>query len=146
MLWRHSFYLTALRLHQLQEGHEKVAEQISRDVSQLCSQLAALWSRFLEAAVLNPHILSYLAQEHHTLRVRERERHTHSVKGIVTQCSDVNTLSVHCALSPGRLRIREQWRRCAQIFLNVAIFIPHKNTKILQNNQNGFITSDILAR
>ncbi|XP_073319504.1 protein FAM135B [Pagrus major] len=55
---------------QLQEGHEKVAEQISRDVSQLCSQLAALWSCFLEAAVLNPHILSYLAQEHHTLRVR----------------------------------------------------------------------------
>ncbi|KAM9340564.1 protein FAM135B [Symphorus nematophorus] len=55
---------------QLQEGHEKVGEQISRDVSQLCSQLAALWSRFLEATVLNPHILSYLAQEHHTLRVR----------------------------------------------------------------------------
>ncbi|XP_068587337.1 protein FAM135B isoform X2 [Cebidichthys violaceus] len=55
---------------QLQDGHERVAEQISRDVSQLCSQLAALWSRFLEAAVLNPHILSYLAQEHHTLRVR----------------------------------------------------------------------------
>lgn len=46
-----------------------MAEQISRDVSQLCSQLAALWSRFLDAAVLNPHILSYLAQEHHTLRV-----------------------------------------------------------------------------
>ncbi|XP_029370720.1 protein FAM135B [Echeneis naucrates] len=55
---------------QLQEGHEKVAEQISRDVSQLCSQLAALWSRFLEVVVLNPLILSYLAQEHHTLRVR----------------------------------------------------------------------------
>ncbi|XP_053302404.1 protein FAM135B isoform X1 [Pleuronectes platessa] len=55
---------------QLQEGHEKVAEQISRDVSQLCSQLAALWSSFLEAAVHNPHILSYLVQEHHTLRVR----------------------------------------------------------------------------
>ncbi|XP_076027680.1 protein FAM135B [Genypterus blacodes] len=55
---------------QLQEGHEKVAEQISRDVSQLCSQLDALWSRFLEVAVLNPHILSYLTQEHHTLRVR----------------------------------------------------------------------------
>uniref|UniRef100_A0A3Q3XAL6 DUF676 domain-containing protein n=1 Tax=Mola mola TaxID=94237 RepID=A0A3Q3XAL6_MOLML len=55
---------------QLQEGHEKVAEQISRDVSQFCTQLSALWSRFLEAAVLNPHILSYLAQEHHTLRVR----------------------------------------------------------------------------
>ncbi|KAL6100185.1 fam135b [Pungitius sinensis] len=55
---------------QRQEGHESVAEQISRDVSQLCAQLAALWSHFLEAAVLNPHILSYLAQEHHTLRVR----------------------------------------------------------------------------
>ncbi|KAM4631244.1 protein FAM135B [Polymixia lowei] len=55
---------------QLQEGHEKVAEQISRDVTQLCSQLTALWTKFLEVAVLNPHILSYLAQEHHTLRVR----------------------------------------------------------------------------
>lgn len=55
---------------QLQEGHEKVAEQISRDVSHLCSQLTALWSHFLEVVVLNPHILSYLAQEHHTLRVR----------------------------------------------------------------------------
>ncbi|KAM6958835.1 protein FAM135B [Aplochiton taeniatus] len=55
---------------QLQGGHEKVAEQISADVSQLCAQLTALWSRFLEVAVPNPHILSYLAQEHHTLRVR----------------------------------------------------------------------------
>ncbi|CAJ1083602.1 protein FAM135B [Xyrichtys novacula] len=55
---------------QLQDSHEKVGEQISRDVSQLCSQLTALWSSFLEAAVFNPHILSYLAQEHHTLRVR----------------------------------------------------------------------------
>ncbi|XP_054619754.1 protein FAM135B [Dunckerocampus dactyliophorus] len=55
---------------QLQDGHEKVAEQISRDVGYFCSQLAASWSRFLEVSVLNPHILSYLAQEHHTLRVR----------------------------------------------------------------------------
>uniref|UniRef100_A0A3B3ZGI5 DUF676 domain-containing protein n=1 Tax=Periophthalmus magnuspinnatus TaxID=409849 RepID=A0A3B3ZGI5_9GOBI len=55
---------------QLQEGHEKVAEQISRDVSHLCSQLTALWSHFLETVLVNPHILSYLAQEHHTLRVR----------------------------------------------------------------------------
>ncbi|XP_024113665.1 protein FAM135B isoform X1 [Oryzias melastigma] len=55
---------------QLQGGHEAAAEQISRDMSQLCSQLAVLWRRFLEAAVLNPHVLSYLAQEHHTLRVR----------------------------------------------------------------------------
>ncbi|KAK7898796.1 hypothetical protein WMY93_019649 [Mugilogobius chulae] len=55
---------------QLQEGHEKVAEQISRDVSHLCSQLTALWSHFLEAVLMSPHVLSYLAQEHHTLRVR----------------------------------------------------------------------------
>ncbi|KAM9419304.1 protein FAM135B-like [Salvelinus alpinus] len=55
---------------QLQEGHEKVAEQICRDLTQLCSQLSALWTRFLEAAVPNTHILSHLAQEHHTLRVR----------------------------------------------------------------------------
>ncbi|MEQ2298711.1 hypothetical protein AMECASPLE_008211 [Ameca splendens] len=55
---------------QLQEGHEKVAEQICRDVNQLCFQLATLWSHFLETAVLNPYILSYLTQEHHTLRVR----------------------------------------------------------------------------
>lgn len=71
------FFLTPLCLHQLQDGHEKVAEQISRDVSQLCSQLASLWSRFLEAAVLKPHILSYLAQEHHTLRVRATLHQTH---------------------------------------------------------------------
>ncbi|XP_072303851.1 protein FAM135B [Eucyclogobius newberryi] len=55
---------------QLQDGREKVAEQISRDVGHLCSQLTALWSHFLGAVLVNPHILSYLAQEHHTLRVR----------------------------------------------------------------------------
>uniref|UniRef100_A0A6Q2XBI0 DUF676 domain-containing protein n=1 Tax=Esox lucius TaxID=8010 RepID=A0A6Q2XBI0_ESOLU len=55
---------------QLQGGHEKVAEQISRDLTQLGSQLSALWSHFLESAVPNIHILSHLAQEHHTLRVR----------------------------------------------------------------------------
>nr|XP_061838325.1 protein FAM135B-like isoform X2 [Nerophis lumbriciformis] len=55
---------------QLQDSPEKVAEQISRDVAHLCSQLALLWSFFLEKVVFNPHILSYLAQEHHTLRVR----------------------------------------------------------------------------
>uniref|UniRef100_A0A672QS88 Family with sequence similarity 135 member B n=1 Tax=Sinocyclocheilus grahami TaxID=75366 RepID=A0A672QS88_SINGR len=55
---------------QLQSGHEKVAEQISKELMQLCAQLAALWTQFLEATVPNPHIRSYLAQEHHTLRVR----------------------------------------------------------------------------
>uniref|UniRef100_A0A9J8DBD1 Family with sequence similarity 135 member B n=1 Tax=Cyprinus carpio carpio TaxID=630221 RepID=A0A9J8DBD1_CYPCA len=55
---------------QLQDGHEKVVEQISKDLTQLCAQLSALWTQFLEAMVPNPHIRSYLAQEHHTLRVR----------------------------------------------------------------------------
>ncbi|KAK7139455.1 hypothetical protein R3I93_016559 [Phoxinus phoxinus] len=55
---------------QLQSGHEKVAEQISKDLTQLCAQLSALWTQFVEATVPNPHIRSYLAQEHHTLRVR----------------------------------------------------------------------------
>lgn len=76
------FFLTRLCPRQLQEGHEKVAEQISRDVSQLCAQLAALWSRFLEAAVLNPHILSYLAQEHHTLRVRVTLRQSYRADNV----------------------------------------------------------------
>uniref|UniRef100_A0A674CNC1 Family with sequence similarity 135 member B n=1 Tax=Salmo trutta TaxID=8032 RepID=A0A674CNC1_SALTR len=47
-----------------------LAEQICRDLTQLCSQLSALWTRFLEATVPNTHILSHLSQEHHTLRVR----------------------------------------------------------------------------
>ncbi|XP_072530384.1 protein FAM135B [Salminus brasiliensis] len=55
---------------QLQGGHEKVAEQISRDLSQLCVKMASLWAQFVEAAVPNPQIRSYLAQDHHTLRVR----------------------------------------------------------------------------
>ncbi|KAL2080103.1 hypothetical protein ACEWY4_023896 [Coilia grayii] len=55
---------------QLQGGHEKVGEQISRDLSQLCVHLAALWARFLEAVVPNALALAQLTQEHHTLRVR----------------------------------------------------------------------------
>ncbi|XP_051526166.1 protein FAM135B-like isoform X2 [Myxocyprinus asiaticus] len=55
---------------QLQSGHEKVADQISKHLMQLCAQLSAVWTQFLEAMVPNPHIRSYLAQEHHTLRVR----------------------------------------------------------------------------
>ncbi|KAL6473801.1 hypothetical protein MHYP_G00173620 [Metynnis hypsauchen] len=55
---------------QLQSGHEKVAEQITRDLSQLCAKLASLWAQFLEAVVPNPQIRTHLAQEHHTLRVR----------------------------------------------------------------------------
>lgn len=79
--------LFALCAHQLQEGHESVAEQISRDVSQLCARLAALWSHFLQAAVLNPHVLSYLAQEHHTLRVRAPRHPVHTQRWVAPVCS-----------------------------------------------------------
>ncbi|KTF86768.1 hypothetical protein cypCar_00014012 [Cyprinus carpio] len=61
---------------QLQSGHEKVAEQISKDQTQLCAQLSALWTQFLEATVPNPHIRSHLAQEHHTLRVATEMRNS----------------------------------------------------------------------
>ncbi|XP_023667831.1 protein FAM135B [Paramormyrops kingsleyae] len=55
---------------QLQTCHEKVAEQISRDLMQLCSHLAALWAQFLETVVPHADVRSFLSQEHHTLRVR----------------------------------------------------------------------------
>uniref|UniRef100_A0A673KA86 Protein FAM135B-like n=1 Tax=Sinocyclocheilus rhinocerous TaxID=307959 RepID=A0A673KA86_9TELE len=67
-------YYTALmkEIPQLQHIEMEVlfSEQISKELTQLCAQLAALWTQFLEATVPNPHIRSYLAQEHHTLRVR----------------------------------------------------------------------------
>ncbi|XP_018587479.2 protein FAM135B isoform X1 [Scleropages formosus] len=63
--------LTQLSIElQLQSSQEKVVEQIGRDLTHLCSQLTALWNRFAEAVVPHAGVLSYLAQEHHTLRVR----------------------------------------------------------------------------
>ncbi|KAK6491259.1 protein FAM135B-like [Huso huso] len=55
---------------QVQSSHDKVVEQISRDLTQLCSHLMALWSQFLDTATLQAEVTSYLTQEHHTLRVR----------------------------------------------------------------------------
>ncbi|XP_041102428.1 protein FAM135B-like [Polyodon spathula] len=55
---------------QVQSSHDKVVEQISRDLTRLCSHLVALWSHFLDTATLQAEVTSYLAQEHHTLRVR----------------------------------------------------------------------------
>ncbi|KAM6445145.1 protein FAM135B [Rhynochetos jubatus] len=49
---------------------EKIAEQISKDLSWLCSHLLALWTQFLEVATLHPEVTAYLTQEHHMLRVR----------------------------------------------------------------------------
>uniref|UniRef100_A0ACB8FFF3 Uncharacterized protein n=1 Tax=Sphaerodactylus townsendi TaxID=933632 RepID=A0ACB8FFF3_9SAUR len=49
---------------------EKIAEQISKDLTCLCSHLVALWTQFLEVVTLHPDVTAYLVQEHHTLRVR----------------------------------------------------------------------------
>ncbi|XP_019383744.1 PREDICTED: protein FAM135B isoform X2 [Gavialis gangeticus] len=55
---------------QLLNNPEKIAEQISKDLTWLCSHLLALWTQFLEVVTLHPDITAYLTQEHHTLRVR----------------------------------------------------------------------------
>ncbi|KAJ7338162.1 hypothetical protein JRQ81_010797 [Phrynocephalus forsythii] len=55
---------------QMLNNPEKIAEQISRDLTWLCSHLLALWTQFLEIVTLHPDVTAYLIQEHHTLRVR----------------------------------------------------------------------------
>ncbi|NXD80585.1 F135B protein, partial [Halcyon senegalensis] len=55
---------------QLLSNPEKIAEQISKDLSWLCSHLLALWTQFLEVTTLHPEVTAYLTQEHHMLRVR----------------------------------------------------------------------------
>ncbi|XP_072855472.2 protein FAM135B [Pogona vitticeps] len=55
---------------QTQNNPEKIAEQISKDITWLCSHLLALWTQFLEIVTLHSDVTSYLVQEHHTLRVR----------------------------------------------------------------------------
>uniref|UniRef100_A0A8U7M9K2 Family with sequence similarity 135 member B n=1 Tax=Corvus moneduloides TaxID=1196302 RepID=A0A8U7M9K2_CORMO len=55
---------------ELLSNPEKIAEQISKDLTWLCSHLLALWTQFLEVATLHPEVTAYLTQEHHMLRVR----------------------------------------------------------------------------
>ncbi|XP_077207559.1 protein FAM135B isoform X2 [Paroedura picta] len=55
---------------QMLNNPEKIAEQISKDLTWLCSHLSALWTQFLEVVTLHPDVTAYLVQEHHTLRVR----------------------------------------------------------------------------
>ncbi|XP_015266785.1 PREDICTED: protein FAM135B [Gekko japonicus] len=55
---------------QMLNSPEKIAEQISKDLTWLCSHLLALWTQFLEVVTLHPDVTAYLVQEHHTLRVR----------------------------------------------------------------------------
>ncbi|XP_038664718.1 protein FAM135B-like [Scyliorhinus canicula] len=55
---------------QMFSSPDKVAEQISRDLAQLCSCLAALWSQFLDSMTLQPDVTAFLSQDHHSLRVR----------------------------------------------------------------------------
>ncbi|XP_078073149.1 protein FAM135B [Mustelus asterias] len=63
--------LSQLRINlQMFNSPDKVAEQISRDLAQLCSCLAALWSQFLDSMILQPDVTAFLSQDHHSLRVR----------------------------------------------------------------------------
>ncbi|XP_043543795.1 protein FAM135B-like [Chiloscyllium plagiosum] len=63
--------LCQLRINlQMFNNPDKVAEQISRDLAQLCSCLAALWSQFLDSMTLQPDVTAFLSQDHHSLRVR----------------------------------------------------------------------------
>ncbi|XP_069076896.1 protein FAM135B [Pleurodeles waltl] len=55
---------------QMKANPEKITDQISKDVTWLCSQLFTLWTQFLESVTLHPEVTEYLTQEHHTLRVR----------------------------------------------------------------------------
>lgn len=55
---------------QMKDSPEKITDQISKDVTWLCSQLFTLWTQFLESVTLHPEVTAYLTQEHHTLRVR----------------------------------------------------------------------------
>ncbi|XP_051878989.1 protein FAM135B-like [Pristis pectinata] len=49
---------------------DKVAEQISKDLQQLCSCLAALWNQFRDSTTLQEDVTAFLRQDHHSLRVR----------------------------------------------------------------------------
>uniref|UniRef100_UPI00398F4C06 protein FAM135B n=1 Tax=Pristiophorus japonicus TaxID=55135 RepID=UPI00398F4C06 len=63
--------LTQLRINlQMFNSPDKVAELISRDLAQLCSCLAALWSQFLDSMTLQANVTAFLSQDHHSLRVR----------------------------------------------------------------------------
>ncbi|KAM4688896.1 protein FAM135B [Discoglossus pictus] len=55
---------------QMLSSPERITEQISKDLAWLCSQILVMWSQFLETVTLQPEVVDYLIQEHHTLRVR----------------------------------------------------------------------------
>ncbi|XP_051827092.1 protein FAM135B isoform X1 [Antechinus flavipes] len=55
---------------QMMNNPEKIAEQISKDLTWLCSHLLELWTQFLEVVSMNPDVTTYLNKEHHALRVR----------------------------------------------------------------------------
>lgn len=52
------------------ENPDELAELINMNLAQLCSLLMALWGQFLEFVSIQEEITSFVAQEHHTLRVR----------------------------------------------------------------------------
>ncbi|XP_072904402.1 protein FAM135B [Hemitrygon akajei] len=55
---------------QMFSSPDKVAEQISKDLQQLCSCLVALWNQFRVSTTLQEDVTAFLRQDHHSLRVR----------------------------------------------------------------------------
>ncbi|XP_055489837.1 protein FAM135B-like [Leucoraja erinacea] len=55
---------------QMVNNPDKVVEQISKDLLQLCSCLVALWNQFRNTTTLQADVTAFLCQDHHSLRVR----------------------------------------------------------------------------
>ncbi|KAK3600457.1 hypothetical protein CHS0354_037864 [Potamilus streckersoni] len=52
------------------DNEEELIQNSTRDITQLCAGNVILWTQFLEVVTLNESILTYLAKEHHTARIK----------------------------------------------------------------------------
>ncbi|KAL3869417.1 hypothetical protein ACJMK2_042101 [Sinanodonta woodiana] len=52
------------------DNEEELIQNSTRDITQLCAGNVILWTQFLEVVTLDESILTYLAKEHHTARVK----------------------------------------------------------------------------
>ncbi|XP_071118138.1 protein FAM135A-like isoform X1 [Haliotis cracherodii] len=52
------------------DDEDDMLQTVVTDITQLCAENVILWNQFLEVVTLRPQIQEYLAQEHHTARVK----------------------------------------------------------------------------
>ncbi|XP_067677466.1 protein FAM135A-like isoform X2 [Haliotis asinina] len=52
------------------DDEDDMLQTVITDITQLCAENVILWNQFLEVVTLRPQIQEYLAQEHHTARVK----------------------------------------------------------------------------